>query len=157
MLTRDRPFGWSDIAKSRPLTERELHIMNEAREYGGHDGFVTPIRNLDGSMGNVTLFARKCDLSEDARTALHIMSLYFGGAAHRLQQGERSAPVKLPDRERDIVAYLARGFTQAEIAEKLDLSPRTVETLVQRSRSRFGVTTTAQLCVEAVRQGAIQL
>lgn len=157
MLSRDRPFAWTDLPKRRPLSAQEQHVMNEAREYGGLDGFVTPIRNLDGSFGNVTLFARKCDLSKDTRSALHFMSLHFGGAARRLRSGGSIGTITLPKRERDIVAYLARGFTQSQIADKLKLSDRTVETYVRRARVRFGVATTAQLCVEAVRQGAIQL
>ena len=158
MFRRTEPFAWSDIAKTRPLARSESVVLGEARDYGAYDGFVTPFRNVDGSAGNVTLFAKHCDLSPDARTSLHVMSLYFSGAARRLREGSVQAGTELlSPREREIVRQLAQGLTQNDVADRLKISSRTVETLVSRARLRLGVTTTAQLCVEAVRLGAVRL
>jgi LuxR family quorum sensing-dependent transcriptional regulator len=156
-MTRDEPFSWTDVTGQRPLDPGEQLVMDEARDFGSCEGFVTPFRNIDGSLGNVTLFARQCELSEDARTSLHIMSLYFAGAARRLNGPGAGAHVHLTERERDVVSFLSCGLTQAEISDKLSISPRTVETLVQRARLRLGVATTAQLCVEAIRAGLVSL
>jgi DNA-binding CsgD family transcriptional regulator len=157
-MTRDEPFAWSDVTGQRALDAGEQLVMDEARDYGSREGFVTPFRNIDGSLGNVTLFARQCELSEDTRTSLHIMSLYFAGAARRLNgpSGPSGQP-HLSRRERDIVSFLSCGFTQAEVSDRLNISPRTVETLVHRAKLRLGVATTAQLCVEAIRAGLVSL
>jgi DNA-binding CsgD family transcriptional regulator len=82
----------------------------------------------------------------------------------RLQQrGERSVrgprratrenPAGLTSRELEVLALLAEGLTNAGIAERLVLSPRTVDHHVSTILRKLAVRTRAQASVEAVRLG----
>jgi DNA-binding NarL/FixJ family response regulator len=59
----------------------------------------------------------------------------------------------LTDREREIVAVVARGLSNDEIAAKLYLSPATVKTHVNRAMSKLAVRDRAQLVVLAYEAG----
>lgn len=68
----------------------------------------------------------------------------------RLQQGaERAEAARLlaalTQRERDILDYVARGFATRQIAEALDISPRTVETHRAALAAKLGTTSVAEL------------
>lgn len=51
----------------------------------------------------------------------------------------------LPDRERDILAHLHRGLSNAEIAAEMDLSAASVKKALSRLYQRFNVTTRMEL------------
>jgi DNA-binding NarL/FixJ family response regulator len=63
--------------------------------------------------------------------------------------------ITLNDRERDVVKYICMEFTAQEIAQKLDLSPRTVEAIKDRLMERFGAKNTAGLVFFAVKNNLI--
>ncbi|GAA2805322.1 response regulator transcription factor [Saccharopolyspora taberi] len=64
-----------------------------------------------------------------------------------------SALDELTDREREIVAWVATGRSNDEIAQELFLSPATVRTHVGRATMKLGARDRAQLVVFAVRAG----
>jgi DNA-binding NarL/FixJ family response regulator len=59
----------------------------------------------------------------------------------------------LTEREREIVALVAQGFSNDEIAARLVLSPATVKTHVNRAMTKIGARDRAQLVVAAYRSG----
>lgn len=63
--------------------------------------------------------------------------------------------VTLSERERDVVKYICMEFTAQEIAQKLDVSPRTVEAIKDRLMERFGAKNTAGLVFYAVKNNLI--
>jgi DNA-binding CsgD family transcriptional regulator len=58
-------------------------------------------------------------------------------------------------RERQILAMLATGDTDVQIAGKLNLSPATVQTHVRNVKGKLGARTRAQAVAMAVRSGLI--
>jgi DNA-binding NarL/FixJ family response regulator len=66
-----------------------------------------------------------------------------------------SNEVTLTDRERDVVKYICMEFTAQEIAQKLEVSPRTVEAIKDRLMERFGAKNTAGLVFYAVKNNLI--
>ncbi|MGW0731954.1 response regulator [Streptomyces sp. NPDC002851] len=64
-----------------------------------------------------------------------------------------SALDELTEREREIVAWVATGRSNDEIAQELYLSPATVRTHVGRATTKLGARDRAQLVVFAVRAG----
>ena len=62
----------------------------------------------------------------------------------RLRRGP-AAGERLSDREREIAGLVAQGLTNRQVAERLSLSPRTVETHLARVFQRLGVTTRTAL------------
>jgi DNA-binding NarL/FixJ family response regulator len=61
----------------------------------------------------------------------------------------------LSDRERDVIRYICMEFTAHEIAQKLEVSPRTVEAIKDRLMERFGAKNTAGLVFYAVKNNLI--
>jgi len=62
----------------------------------------------------------------------------------------------LSPREFEILGLLSEGLGQADIAERLVLSPKTVGTHIQHILSKLGVHSRAQAVAEAYRQGLVQ-
>jgi DNA-binding NarL/FixJ family response regulator len=60
---------------------------------------------------------------------------------------------QLTDREREIVALVATGMSNAEIAEQLSLSPLTVKTHANHAMTKLGARDRAQLVVLAYQGG----
>ncbi|MFM9908294.1 MAG: response regulator [Chitinophagaceae bacterium] len=63
--------------------------------------------------------------------------------------------VTLTERERDVIKYICMEFTAQEIAQKLEVSPRTVEAIKDRLMERFGSKNTAGLVFYAVKNNLI--
>jgi pimeloyl-ACP methyl ester carboxylesterase/DNA-binding CsgD family transcriptional regulator len=71
---------------------------------------------------------------------------------HHVSQPE---PVLLSSREREILACVARGFSDREIAEQLVLSPHTVHRHVANIRRKLGRTSRTAAVAEAARLGLL--
>jgi DNA-binding NarL/FixJ family response regulator len=67
-------------------------------------------------------------------------------------EGDPAAEV-LTNREREVLKLLARGLTQAEIAEQLFISPKTVGGHIQRILEKLGVHSRAQAVALAHEHG----
>jgi DNA-binding NarL/FixJ family response regulator len=73
--------------------------------------------------------------------------------------GSQAGPAAetLTSREREVLTLLARGLTQAEIAEKLFISPKTVGGHIQRILEKLGVHSRAQAVAFAHAQGLAEV
>lgn len=71
--------------------------------------------------------------------------------------GALRGAVNLSPREREILALLANGKTQREIAASLVISPKTVATHIQHLLSKLGVHSRAQAVGVAYRLGLVEL
>jgi DNA-binding CsgD family transcriptional regulator len=63
--------------------------------------------------------------------------------------------IVLTDRERDVLRNICMEYTAAEIADKMGISPRTVEAIKDRLMERFGTKNTAGLVFFAVKNDLI--
>src|SRR6476660_9016055 len=66
-----------------------------------------------------------------------------------------SNEIALSDKERDVLRFICMEFTAAEIAQKMEISPRTVEAIKDRLMERFGSKNTAGLVFFAVKNNLI--
>ncbi len=66
-----------------------------------------------------------------------------------------TSEIVISDKEREVLRLLCMEFTATEIAQKMDISPRTVEAIKDRLMARFNVKNTAGLVFFAVRNNLI--
>lgn len=66
-----------------------------------------------------------------------------------------SSEIVLSDKEKEVVRLLCMEFTASEIAVKMEISPRTVESIKDRLMERFGLKNTAGLVFFAVKNNLI--
>lgn len=66
-----------------------------------------------------------------------------------------NSEITLNDRERDVLKFICMEFTAQEIAQKMDISPRTVEAIKDRLMERFGSKNTAGLVFFAVKNNLV--
>lgn len=64
-------------------------------------------------------------------------------------------PVALAPREEETLRYIAQGFTQAQAAARMGVSPGTVDTYVKRIRGKLGVGNKADLTRKAMELGQL--
>jgi two-component system, NarL family, response regulator LiaR len=64
-----------------------------------------------------------------------------------------AAPERLTAREREVLALIARGFSNKRIARELGIAEKTVKTHVGHVLAKLGVTDRTQAAVHAVRAG----
>ena len=63
--------------------------------------------------------------------------------------------ITLSDKEKDVLRFICMEFTAQEIAQKMEISPRTVEAIKDRLMERFGSKNTAGLVFFAVKNNLI--
>jgi DNA-binding NarL/FixJ family response regulator len=83
-------------------------------------------------------------------------ALRHSGAPSNGSEADPAAET-LTNREREILTLLARGLTQAQIAEKLFISPKTVGGHIQRVLEKLGVHSRAQAVALAHEQGLAEV
>ncbi|MEN9549915.1 MAG: hypothetical protein RIR12_2506 [Bacteroidota bacterium] len=64
--------------------------------------------------------------------------------------------ITLSDKEKDVLRFICMEFTAAEIAQKMEISSRTVEAIKDRLMERFGSKNTAGLVFFAVKNNLIE-
>lgn len=67
-----------------------------------------------------------------------------------------NSEITLSDKEKDVLRFICMEFTAAEIAKKMEISPRTVEAIKDRLMERFGSKNTAGLVFFAVKNNLIE-
>jgi DNA-binding NarL/FixJ family response regulator len=114
-------------------------------------------------LGARAFITKDCDPAELAGAVQRAKQgeLYFMPAiAERLASlsvlGEQSPQALLDERSLEIFRMMAEGLTNAEIAEKLDVSSKTISNASQAIKDKLGVQRAADITRLAVRHGLIQ-
>lgn len=96
-------------------------------------------------------------LSPTATKGLIARFLAQGGAADDEHDPARSVRLEaLTVREREVLVQVAGGHSNDEIAERLEVSPLTVKTHVNRAMAKLGARDRAQLVVIAYESGLVR-
>jgi len=92
--------------------------------------------------------------------AVHAGQPFFSPDALRLTlnqfvrgNGQGSNPAGLTNREREVLVHIAEGFSNKETADRLHISPRTVETYRERLMRKLDIHSIAGLTRFAVAKG----
>jgi two-component system response regulator NreC len=112
---------------------------------------------LRGARGYVLKEAEEADLLHAVRTVAAGATYLQPELGARLLTDSVAAPETAPltEREREVLRLLALGHTNAEAADRLHLSVRTVETHRANIQSKLGSTSRAELVRHALERGLI--
>jgi len=124
-----------------------------------NDGPAFAKRALDnGALGLVLKEMADSDLPAAVREVSRGRRYVSPKLAAKLTGEEASTEQdRLTPREREVLRLIALGHTSVETAEKLGLSPRTIETHRARIHRKLGLTTRAELVRYALRHDLLRL
>jgi len=109
-----------------------------------------------GAAGYVMKESSPLELEHAVRSVMAGLTYYSAQVSQRLlQAGERSPEEMLTERQREILALIARGQAAKEIAFRLGLSPKTVDVHRARIMERLGINDLPGLTLYCVRHGMI--
>lgn len=157
VLTNVEPFLWSEaLAKARPDKKRR-QIFHEASEFHLNEGICIPIYGPRNYMAYVSLAGAQPDLAPGSRAALHVMALYTHNRLAKLLRTRTPAPPPLTPRETECLNWVARGKSDWEIGEILNISERTAHWYIENAKRKLGVATRLQAVIAAVSAGHIAI
>ena len=104
------------------------------------------------------------DLIEAIRVVARDEVFLYPGATKLLLRGFRTAEEKgeanpleeLSEREREVLALAAEGYSSTEIGKKLFLSPKTVDTYRSRLMQKLGLSHRSELVRFALKTGVLK-
>ncbi len=152
------------IEATKYITKNHPHIHIVALTMFEDERFVNHMMEI-GANGYLL---KSTDPSEIRRAIMEVMSkgYYLNNFVNRILLKKAhtkqkpipnlNADITLKDRERDVIKYICMEFTAAEIAKKMDMSPRTVEAIKDRLMDRFGSRNTAGLVFYAVKNNLVE-
>ncbi|MEV1018729.1 response regulator transcription factor [Streptomyces sp. NPDC050264] len=112
-------------------------LLGAVRIAAAGDALLSPV----ATKGLIAKFLAQGDGSDDAERV-------GGGHAERL--------AALTGREREVLVQVAGGLSNDEIAERLEVSPLTVKTHVNRAMAKLGARDRAQLVVISYESGLVR-
>jgi DNA-binding NarL/FixJ family response regulator len=125
--------------------------------------FLLPVLEAGGA-GFVRKTSADTDLLNAIRTVARGEVFLYPSATRLLlrqyqhaREPQAAGPIdKLSEREREVLALTAEGYSSAEIGKKLFLSPKTVDTYRARMMQKLGLTHRAELVRLALDAGLLK-
>jgi len=121
----------------------------QLRDYSGNVVGLLCFGNtaVDKILKNIFIWLSKfdSDLISDPVKSSH----YF------LKDGFSRSSISISNREDDCLFYLLRGMSSKSIAQILDISPRTVDSYIEKLKAKFNCNTRAELIDQCIGQGLL--
>jgi DNA-binding NarL/FixJ family response regulator len=142
-------LGMPDLdgtAATKEIVAKELPARVLVLTMHAEDDYLVPLMEA-GASGYLVKSAADRELVDAVRAVAHGDVYVRPTAARVLAKNltkkdpaalERERVEKLTQRERDVLRYVAQGYSAPEIGEKLFISPKTVDTYKQRIQEKLG-------------------
>lgn len=142
-----KPIAWSEMMRTLAPDDPGHEVFNAAREWGYSEGFITPVRASDGSLGLISVGGECERLGDAERVFLQGISTAALHRAEAISTPEASSAVAklLSRRERECVSLLLQGFTDREIGAVLGVSEATARFHIDNARRKLGARSRPQL------------
>jgi LuxR family transcriptional activator of conjugal transfer of Ti plasmids len=152
-------FGWNGEPKATG-TREQRRFFDEAVTFGIKSGLTVPIRAGFGKLAAFTLATddRTSHLDRLSEDDLQLVGMYFHThltARLKAQPESSVAEPVLTQRERQCLAWTARGKSVADIAILIGISRRTIVFHLENARRKFGAATITQCVAQALRHGLL--
>lgn len=140
------PFRWSEGGVPKLKGWRGLLL---ARELGIEDGIAIPCPELGGRAGILSIAFERVQFGPEQRQAIQFTAIAAYERMRTLRLGAPQAQADLTPRERDCLAFVADGKSDAEIAEALRISTTTVHWHIENAKRKLAAKTRAQAIAKA--------
>ena len=151
------PLEWSAESYRGEADPRAAEIMQRGADFGLKQGYLIPIHGPVGCEGCVSTAAGTAlQLTTHAKLALHVMSLYAFDRMRRLRRQPRDRKPPLTAREREVLAWAAKGKSASQISQTLRISKRTVDEHTQTAARKLGAANRTQAVAIALRDRIIE-
>lgn len=153
LARRADAFAWSE-SDIRPGAEREL--FRALRDFNISDGLAVPAYGPNGYVGITSIaFERMEELAPGERSAIAIAALVLHHRMCDLRLSAGHPQARLTPRERDCLAFLAEGNTDADVATKLGIGETTVVTHILNARRKLGARNRTHAVALALAMGLL--
>jgi len=156
--------GMNGIQATRLLRERFPHVrVLVLTTYDADEWVFDAIRSgaagylLKDTPREALIAAIKGTVEGDTHVDPGVAGKLFAKIASSPSSPDTSVADSLSERERDVLRLLARGLTNADIAERLHLSEGTVRNYVSAVLAKLDVSDRTQAAVIALRYGLVDL
>lgn len=153
-----RPFHWFDVEKLFSLTTRQKRFLDEMKEAGLKDGIAVPVF---GPMSTIAYFGLGSTidvlhLSQQDELELQYACLQTHNRYFQLSHIHFERPSRpLSPREKQVLSLAADGLSNNYIAEQLEISENTVDTMMRRVFAKLGVHNRISAVLRGIGSGAI--
>ncbi|MFI9829077.1 response regulator [Streptomyces sp. NPDC051913] len=146
-----------DLADTRVLILTTFEIDEYVAEAlrAGASGFLGKDVTADALLAGVRTVAAGDSLLSPLATRT-VITRFLAAPAKGVRPAVPEDLAALTAREREVMAWVAEGCSNEEIAGKLVVSPLTVRTHVHRAMTKLGARDRAQLVVIAYQSGLVQ-
>ncbi|TDQ67494.1 two-component system nitrate/nitrite response regulator NarL [Maritalea mobilis] len=133
-----------------PHTRLLMLSMHDSREY-------ISTSTMYGASGYLLKDVSTDEIVHAIETVAAGGTYFSTGAAQALMADKPKSDIETPltTREQAVLLLVAEGVSNREVAEKLDISVRTVETHRKNIKKKLGISTTAGLTKYAISNGLI--
>ncbi len=164
VIVMDLSMGEMDgITATKEMVEKKIRGKILILTMHAEDAYLVKVLEA-GASGYLVKSAADRELVDAVRALAHGDMYMQPSAARALAQGikrksehsdEREKYEKLTERERDVLRYVAGGFSAPEIGEKLFISPKTVDTYKQRINEKLGLSHRSDYVAFALKLGLL--
>ena len=164
VLVMDLSMGEMDgISATKEIVDKKLSTKILILTMHAEEAYLVKVLEA-GASGYLVKSAADRELVDAVRAVAHGDMYMQPTATRALAQGimrrsehanERDKYEKLTERERDVLRFVAGGFSAPEIGEKLFISPKTVDTYKQRINEKLGLAHRSDYVAFALKLGLI--
>ena len=174
------PFDWASISLPKPRQGPRsglMRLMDAAFSFGFKEGVIVPYHfrdHLGRIQSAVCVFYWKDSIKffqmrmTEIRNELHLIVIYFMQRiidinavdkrnAHAIFRGQSVDAVQLTEKERDVLAWAARGKTSKETSTILSCSELTVDTHIRNALAKLNASNKTHAVARCIGLGLIDL
>jgi two-component system, NarL family, response regulator NreC len=164
VIVMDLSMGEMDgITATKEMVDKKIPAKILILTMHAEDAYLVKVLEA-GASGYLVKSAADRELVDAVRALAHGDMYMQPTAARALAKGimrksehadDREKYEKLTERERDVLRYVAGGYSAPEIGEKLFISPKTVDTYKQRINEKLGLAHRSDYVAFALKLGLL--
>jgi len=161
LRARNTPFIWHNTQLLKEVATHQKIIYEESLKLGFYNGISIPVHGEQNNFAILVIQKNDVDdwlaRSPGILYTLQIAAIYYYDTISTIMKIDLAEQLveALTARELECLATSADGLTAKEVAEKLNITPRTVSFHLENARQKLGMRNTAQATFKAKELGLI--